>query len=117
MKTERGSFVRMIVSPRPSSRAQLRGGRAVRDERVGPGLDDEPVDLLGPDLAAEPVVGLDEEDPGAGPGGLVRRRETADPAADDDDAARPVIGQAVSPVVPGTNGQSGSVSSTSPVHA
>ncbi len=71
----------------PELAAQLGGGGPVGDERIRPGLHQEAVDPLGPDLAAELLRRLHEEHRHAGPRQLVRRREAGDPAADDDRAA------------------------------
>jgi hypothetical protein len=100
----------------PELTAELEGSRAVADERVGSRLDEEAVDPVGPDLAAESIRGLDEGRVDAGPPERVRRAEAGDPAADDEDRMKACLrrwaggGQR-------NDGQSGSVSRTSPVQA
>ncbi len=72
-----------------------RGGlRFGGDPRVGPAVEQEPVDLLGHEVAAETTRALEHRDRHRTPDFAstkdrrVRRRETGDSAADDDDAPR-----------------------------
>ena len=62
MWTRRGSVVPDDRLAEAELAAELRGRRPVGDERVRPGLHQEAVDPLGPDLAAEPLRRLDEQD-------------------------------------------------------
>jgi hypothetical protein len=92
-----------------AAQAQLtgeRGGcRPVRDERVRAVLQQEAVDALRADLAAEAVGGLVQVDRDPRAGQLPCRGEPGDATTGDDDG-HAVAAQAR----PGTNGQSGSAS-------
>ncbi len=72
------------------------GGRPGREERVRAVLDDEAVDALRRDLAAEAWARLDEGHRDAIEGERPRGREAGDAAADDEDAhgTRHAVGQA-----------------------
>ncbi len=102
---------------------QLEGRRPVADERVRPGLDEEAVLSFRADLAAQPRARLGEDDGDPRPTQLVGRGQAGDPTADDEDghgSTTQTAGTAAvggSAAIGGTYGQSGSVSSGSPVQA
>ena len=78
-------------APRPHERAPVLGLRVhepvAGQERVGPRLDDEPVDPGGGDLAPEPFAGLHQGDGSATFGQLQRRGQAGDAASHHDDRA------------------------------
>ena len=80
----RGVSEETILGPSPSSSHELQRRGLLREDRLGSGLDGEAVEILGADQASESRRGLEqrERDPAAAE--LVRGREPADPAADDD---------------------------------
>src|SRR5436309_3380913 len=88
-------FPEAVVGPdesrfQPDPLAEREGPRLLRKKRVRTGLDDEPVDALGRDRAAQPLARFEErqlERDGAlarDLDGAMRGRETTDTATDDE---------------------------------
>ena len=68
--------------PRPNLFAEPDASRFGGKERVGTTLDDEAVEALGHDLAAETILRLDERDPQAGHRVRVHLQENGAPPPD-----------------------------------